>query len=83
MMVVAIGNPPACPSAMASGTLGMARMTPRRKTAPTAPEIRMDASTPRGAWRLASIVSSPKVPAVSKPYTMNRDMNMPSMNAGR
>jgi hypothetical protein len=26
-----------------------------------------DERTPRGAWRLASMVSSPKVPAVSKP----------------
>jgi len=67
MMVVAIGNPPAWPSAMASGMLGIARITPSRKTAPTAPEMRMDASTPRGACRVASIVSSPNVPAVSNP----------------
>ena len=45
-----------------------------RKTRPTAREIRIDDSTPRGAWRVASTVSSPNVPAVSKPYTMKIDM---------
>ena len=63
--------------------LGIARITPSRKTAPMAPEMRMDASTPRGACRLASMVSSPNVPAVSNPYTMNNAMNMPRRNAGK
>ncbi len=83
MIVVAIGNPPAWPSFIASGMLGMARITPRRNTAPIAPEIQIDDRTPRGAWRPGSTVSSPNVPAVSKPYTMNRAMNMPRANAGR
>ena len=42
------------------------------------PRCSTDDSTPRGAWRLASIVSSPNVPAVSKPYRMKIDMKMPS-----
>jgi hypothetical protein len=47
------------------------------------PEMITDHSTPRGAWRPGSTVSSPNVPAVSKPYTTNRAMNIPSANAGR
>ena len=42
MIVVAIGKPPAWPSAIASGMLGIARITPSRKTAPMAPEIQID-----------------------------------------
>ena len=46
--------------------------------------MRMDESTPRGACRVASIVSSPKVPAVSNPKTMKAAMKKPSANvAGR
>ena len=58
-------------------------MTARRKIAPTMPEIQIADSTPRGAWRLASRVSSPNVPAVSKPYTTNRVMNMPTRKIGQ
>ena len=46
---------------------GVARMTASRKTTPTMPESQIADRIPRGAWRLASIVSSPNVPAVSKP----------------
>src|SRR5438094_646663 len=49
---------------MASDMFGMARMTATRKTVPTRPEIATDQSTPRGAWRPASTVSSPNVRAV-------------------
>ena len=47
------------------------------------PEITTDQMTPRGACRLASSVSSPNVPAVSNPYTMKIDMNMPSANVAQ
>ena len=67
MIVVAIGNPTAWPSAIAPAMSWMDRITARRKTAPTTPESQIDERTPRGAWRLASMVSSPNVPAVSKP----------------
>ena len=65
--VVAIGKPPPGPSAMEAGMSGVARMTAGMKIAPTSPEMRIDDSTPRGACRPASRVSSPNVPAVSKP----------------
>jgi len=54
--------------------LGMARMIATRNTAPMIPEMTTERITPRGAWRLASIVSSPNVPAVSNPYRMKIDM---------
>ena len=45
----------------------VARMIASRKIAPIAPEIQIADRMPRGAWRPASTVSSPNVPAVSKP----------------
>ena len=50
---------------------------------PTRPDASTDVRTPRGACRPASSVSSPKLPAVSKPYRMKIDMYMPSANVAR
>ena len=79
-MVVAIGNWPARPSAIVCGMSLSERMIASRKTTPTAPEMSTDDRTPRGAWRLASMVSSPNVPAVSNPYRMKIDMKKASAN---
>ena len=78
MIVVAIGKPAAWPSATAAAMSLNDRVTASRKIPPTIPEIQIAERTPRGAWRLASTVSSPNVPAVSKPYTTNRAMNIPT-----
>ena len=59
---------------------GVARMTAGMKIAPTRPEMRIDDSTPRGACRPASSVSSPNVPAVSKPNTTKAAMKKPRAN---
>jgi hypothetical protein len=55
----------------------------RMKMAPMRPDSRIADRMPRGAWRLASRVSSPYVPAVSKPYTTKSDMNAATANTGR
>src|SRR3954466_13561978 len=80
-IVVPIGNAPPRPAAMDPGMSGVARMTAGMKIAPTSPEIRIDDRTPRGAWRLASSVSSPNVPAVSNPKTTNAAMKKPNAHA--
>ena len=83
LMVVAIGKPNAWPSAIAAAMSLNDSVTASRKIAPTMPDSQIDDRTPRGAWRLASTVSSPNVPAVSKPYTTKSAMNMPTRNTAK
>ena len=52
MIVVAIGNPKAWPSAIAAAMSWKDRMTARRKIAPTMPDSQIAERTPRGACRL-------------------------------
>ncbi len=77
-MVVANGKPNAWPSATATPMSLNERITASRNRKPARPESQMAARMPRGAWRLASTVSSPNVPAVSKPYTTKRARNIPT-----
>ena len=56
VMMVAIGKPPLSPSSIVSGTLGMARITARMNTTPTAPDrapTRGHRAVP-GGWRRRS-----------------------------
>ena len=70
-----IGNrdrePPACPSAIPPYVRDREDDPEQEDDADGARAARIDESTPRGACRPASSVSSPNVPAVSKPYTTN------------
>ena len=63
----AIGKPKAWPVATAALMSWNDSVTASRKIAPMRPDSQIADSSPRGAWRLASMVSSPKVPAVSNP----------------
>ena len=67
LIVSAIGNPNAWPVAIAAVMSWNDSVTASRKIAPTRPDSQTAARRPRGDWRLASTVSSPNVPAVSKP----------------
>ena len=67
VIVVAIGNATAWPAAIVAGDVLERQDDRQQEDAPTMPESQIADRTPRGAWRLASIVSSPNVPAVSKP----------------
>ena len=62
-----MGKPKPWASVMAAFMSWNESVTASRKTRPMMPEIQIALSTPRGARRAASTVSSPKVPAVSKP----------------